>query len=40
VVEGSVDTAEFFDFILGDVVSVSLCWAATILLTIYDSSLQ
>ena len=25
VVEGSVDTAEFFDFIVGDVVSISLC---------------
>ena len=25
VVEGSVDTTEFFDFILGDIVSVSLC---------------
>ena len=40
VVEGSVDTAEFFDFTVRDVMSASPCCAIYILLTMYDSSLQ
>jgi len=40
VVEGSVNTAEFFDFIVGDVVSISLCHVVFMPLTIADSSLQ
>ena len=39
VVGGSVDTAEFFDFIVGDVVSFSL-YCTAFVLTICDSSLQ
>jgi transposase len=42
VVGGSVDTAEFFDFIVGDVVSTSLHYAVFLLSTptFCDSSLQ
>ena len=40
VVNGSVDTAEFFDFIVGEVVSVPLCHMMLMLLTLYNSSPQ
>ena len=40
VVEGSVDTAEFFDFIVGDVVSISLSHVPSTPLIPYDSSLR
>ena len=40
VVQGSVDTAEFFDFIIGDVVRISLRFAVIVCLTIYYIYLQ
>ena len=40
VVNGSVDSAEFFDFIVGEVVSVLLCHMMLMLLTLYNSSPQ
>jgi hypothetical protein len=40
VVEGSVDTAEFFDFIVGDVVSISPCDTVFVFLTVYNNSPQ
>ena len=40
VVEGSIDTAEFFDFIVGDVMSISLSHVPSTPLIPYDSSLQ
>ena len=39
VVEGSVDTAKFFDFIVGDVMSISLSHVPSTPLIPYDSSL-
>ena len=40
VVNGSVNTTEFFDFIVGEVVSVPLCHMMLMLLTLYNSSPQ
>jgi len=40
VVEGSVDTAEFFDFIVGEVVRISLHLSSFTLLMVFDSFLQ
>ena len=38
VVNGSVNTTEFFDFIVSEVVSIPLCHMMLMLLTLYDSS--
>jgi len=40
VVEGSVDAAKFFYFVVGEVVSLFLCHIAFVLLMLYGSSLE